>query len=65
MQDFTQMAVMAYECGLSEDTLLLELRHLKGDVFDPKQDAEVTKAYPQFSNTQSSMYAGGHVCVGF
>ncbi len=41
MQEFTQMAVVAYECGVSEDTLLLELRHQKGDLSDPEHDAEV------------------------
>eukprot|EP00884_Botryococcus_braunii_P003034 jgi/Botrbrau1/12731/Bobra.67_1s0091.2 len=41
LEEFTQMAVMAYECGISEDTLLLELRHQQGDISDPAHDAEV------------------------
>jgi hypothetical protein len=35
------MAVMAYECGLSEDTLMQELQHLKG-ILDVDLDAEVS-----------------------
>lgn len=41
LQEFTRMAVIAYECGLSEDTLLQELQHSQGDQINPLLDPEV------------------------
>lgn len=41
VQEFTRMAVIAYECGLSEDTLLQELQHSQGDEINLLLDPEV------------------------